>query len=119
MTKRIVHDSSLSSGVASGRAAEDVVGVGSLRYEGGAAMVCHAGEQIPGTIVSLGESHAFGRGEYLQLICTSEVGVAEELLLAAVSVIDRAAGRDGEIFHPLIKIFYMKEVTSRTLPADS
>ncbi len=76
----VVYRLAVSGGAASERAAECVVGIGTLGHEGGAAMVGHADEQVALRFVALCERHVAGHGERVQQVAAGQITVAELLL---------------------------------------
>lgn len=107
----VVHDAALSGGVAGSGVAKDIVGIGTLSYEGAASVVRHAGEQVAGGLVCLRKRHAVRLGEHLQEIGTGEVGVAKVLRCTTMqescggnAAIVSVAGGDGLLYGSVLGI---------------
>ena len=71
----VVLHRALAGGVAGGRTTERVVTVLAIGYQGGAAMVRHAGEQVALVLIAERERHVIGFGERLEQVCAGQIGV--------------------------------------------
>ena len=109
--KDIIHSLPIAGGAAGERATERVVAVGSLCYEGIAAMIIHTDEQVALRFVALGQRHVTGHIQSLQQVAARQIAVAKLLFGTTMheargrnTPIRAVAGGDGVLHRAVLGV---------------